>query len=272
MRVLCAVPSESACSLLSRFRCVAAVASMLVSFSTPARVQAQRALPLGSTVEARLSGDAALEYRLAVPGAGVLTVVADGSGDLVLQLLDADGQPLPDGRADSDLDGVSGRELLSVRITEGGSYRLRISDFEGSGSNFRIGTSFLTFPAFAKAADADGRPSGATSLRIGQSAEDALDPGAGDSRDWFVYTVDSDGTLALATRAVGDSEGLDLVLEAFLSGTFLEPAQRSDQDLQETLTNEGITLAVRAGQQVHVRVSASSSSGGRYRLSSSLLK
>lgn len=245
--------------------------SALVALMAPVAVHAQTALPLGTTTEGRLSGDAPLDYRLTIPGAGVLMLVVDGSGDLVLQLMDADGQPLDNGRADSDLDGVSGREMLSVRITEGGNYRLRVSELEGSGSSFRIGTSFLAFPAFAKAADADARPSGAKALTVGQPMEDALDPSAGDSRDWFVFTAAKDGTIALVTRAVGDNDGLDLVLEAFLDSEFLEPAQRSDQDLQEDLANEGITLAVRAGQKVHVRVSATSGSGGRYRLSSSLL-
>lgn len=238
----------------------------------PEAVHAHSALPLGAPTEARLSGDAPLNYILTLPGAGVLTLVVDGSGDLVLQLMDADGQPLSDGRADSDLDGVSGREMLSVRVTEGGSYRLRVADLEGSGSSFRIGTSFLAFPSFAKAADADGRPSGAKSLTVGRPTEDTLDPSAGDSRDWFVFTMEKDGTLALVTRAIGDNDDMDLVLEAFLDGTFLEPAQRSDQDLQDDLSNEGITLAVRAGQRVHVRVSAASGSGGRYRVSSSLLE
>lgn len=246
--------------------------SALVALMAPVAAQAQSALPLGTATEGRLSGDAPIDYRLTVPGAGVLTIVVDGSGDLVLQLMDADGQPLSDGRADSDLDGVSGRELLSVRVTEGGSYRLHVSDFEGSGSSFRIGTAFLAFPAFAKAADPDGRPSGAKALTIGQPMEDALDPAAGDSRDWFMFTAEKDGTLALATRAVGENEGLDLVLEAFLDGEFLEPAQRSDLDQQEDMTNEGLTLVVRAGQKVHVRVTAQSGSGGRYRLSSSLLE
>lgn len=248
-----------------------ALASVFLALLTPVAVHAQTALPLGTTTEGRLSGDAPLDYRLTVPGAGVLSIVVDGSGDLVLQLMDADGQPLADGRADSDLDGVSGRELLSVRVTEGGSYRLRVSDFDGSGSSFRIGTSFLSFPAFAKAADPDGRPSGAQALTVGRPMEDALDPSAGDSRDWFVLTAEKDGTLALVTRAVGENEGFDLVLEAYLDGEFLEPAQRSDQDLQGEYANEGITLAVRAGQKVHVRVSTATGNGGRYRLSSSLL-
>jgi hypothetical protein len=246
-------------------------ALLAVALGAPAGLQAQQALTLGGTTEGRLSGEAPLDYRITVPAAGVLSVVANGSGDLVLQLMDADGQPITDGRSDSDLDGVSGREMVSVRVTEAGTYKLRVSDFEGGGSTFQIGASFLAFPAFAKAADPDGRPSAAKPLTLGRAVEDALDPSAGDARDWFVFTAEKDGTVALVTRAIGENEGLDLVLEAFLEGDFIEPAQRSDQDLQEDMTNEGITLAVRAGQKVHVRVSAPSGSGGRYRLSSSLM-
>ena len=247
--------------------CAAAVALL-----APSAVQAQATLTLGGTTEGRLSGQAPLDYRVTVPAAGVLSVVANGSGDLVLQVMDEDGQPITDGRSDSDLDGVSGREMVSVRLTEAGTYRLRVSDYEGGGSSFQIGAAFLAFPAFTKPTDPDGRPSTAKPLMPGRPIEDALDPSAGDARDWFVFTADADGTVAMVTRAVGENDGLDLVLEAFLDGEFLEPAQRSDQDLQEDLTNEGITLAVRVGQKVHVRVSASSGSGGRYRLSSSLMQ
>jgi hypothetical protein len=255
--------------ILSPLRWSAALCAL--SPLSPAGAQAQPALTLGTTTEGRLSGEVPLTYRITVPAAGVLSVVANGSGDLVLQLMDADGQPITDGRSDSDLDGESGREMLSVRLTEGGTYQLRVSDFEGGGSSFQVGASFLAFPAFAKAADPDGRPSTAKPLTVGRAVEDALDPSAGDARDWFVFTAEKDGTIALVTRAIGDNEGLDLVLEAFLDGEFIEPAQRSDQDLQDDMTNEGITLPVRTGQKVHVRVSAPSGSGGRYRLSSSLM-
>lgn len=263
-------PAGLPCLSFTRWGATLLVAA--AALIVPSAAQAQTTLALGGTTEGRLTGEAPLDYRITVPGAGVLTLAADGSGDLVLQLMDADGQPLGEGRSDSDLDGVSGREMVSVRVTEGGTYLLRVTDFEGGGSSFRIGASFLAFPAFAKAADADGRPSGAKALTLGRPMEDALDQAEGDERDWFVYTAEKDGTLALATRSVGESEGLDLVLEAFLDGAFTEPAQRSDQDLQEDTANEGITLAVRAGQKVHVRVSTLSSGRGRYRLSSSLLE
>jgi hypothetical protein len=257
---------------MSRSLPCSAVLVAAVALTMPVAAHAQQALSLGTTSEGRITGESPLDYRITVPGAGVLTIVVDGTGDLVLQLMDADGQPITDGRSDSDLDGVSGRELLNVRLTEGGTYQLRVSDFEGNGSTFRVASSFLAFPAFAKAADADGRPSGAKALTVGRPMEDALDPSAGDSRDWFVFTAEKDGTLAIVTRAVGDNEGMDLVLEAYLGGDFIEPAQRSDQDLQEDMSNEAVTIAVRAGQKVHVRVTAQSGSGGRYRLSSSLME
>lgn len=66
------------------------------------------------------------EYPLSAKTAGVLSVAVQGTGDLALQLVDEDGQVLPDGTSDRDLGGNEGTELLSTTVTEPGSYRVRV--------------------------------------------------------------------------------------------------------------------------------------------------
>lgn len=243
---------------------------LLALASSAAGAQASD-LPLGRSQPGRVANGQPATYRVTAPAAGVLSVAVEGTGDLKLQVLDADGQPLPDGLADADLDGKTGRETASVRIAEPGVYLVQVTPLDDDAGAFDVGAAFLAFPAFAKAADPDGRPSRARALDAGRAVEDALDSNAGDLRDWFVVTATQEGTLALATRALGEGEGLDLVLEAFADGAFVEPLQQSDNDLQEDTAREGVTLAVRAGQKVYVRVRLQSGGAGRYRLSSSLM-
>jgi hypothetical protein len=250
--------------------CRVALATALFLTATP--LVAQQPLPLGRVVSGTLPGDGSADYRITVASAGVLSIATDGTGDLSLQLMDADGQPLPEGRVDSDLDGKGARETLTLRLGEAGTYTLRVTSFGGDESAYQLSASMLAFPAFAKAPDPDGRPSGARALTVGQAVTGALDPGAGDERDWYSVRVATAGTLVLATRALDETEeGFDLALEVFLDGTFDEPAQRSDQDLQENMANEAVTVMVKAGQVVHLRVSTISRIGGRYRLSSTLM-
>jgi hypothetical protein len=211
----------------SRSSSVALIAGVLVllAFGTP--LAAQTALPFGTVVRGTLPDGGTVDYPLTVPTAGVLSVASDGTGDLQLQLLDADGQPVANGQADGDLDRVGARERLAVRVGEAGAYRL----------------------------------------------DAALDPAAGDERDWYVIRAATAGTLVFATRSPGEGDdGFDLVLEVFLDGKFDEAAHRSDQDLQEDLANEAVTVVVQAGQTVHVRVSTLSPVGGRYRLSNTLME
>ena len=54
------------------------------------------------------------------------SVAVQGTSDLSLQLVDEDGQVMPDGSTDRDLNGNEGTELLSVTLTEPGAYRVRV--------------------------------------------------------------------------------------------------------------------------------------------------
>lgn len=248
----------------------ALVALVVVACSSQAA--AQTALPLGSPAQGKVSQDADTEYTVVAKTAGLLAVALQGDGDLAFAVTDEDGQTLPDGNVDRDLNGSSGTEMVSMLIPEPGTYKVRVRVQGASSASFTIGGSWLAFPAFARAsADPDRRPRQAKPIVVGKAHEDSLDSEAGDSWDWFVLKAAQAGTLAIVTRRLGDSDS-DLVLEVYTDNNFGQPAQRSDQDLQGDNANESVTVNVTAGQAVHVKVSgAFGRSSTKYRVSSSLI-
>lgn len=248
------------------FRCLSAVLGVVV-LATP--LLAQSALPVGSTASGALGANGkAARYRFQASGAGVLTVVAHGSEDLTLAVMDEDGQPVPDGTADRDLNGNVGSEMLSVVLTEGGSYLVEVRSHGSDGGSFTVGGAWVPMPAFARPPDPDGRPSRAGQLAIGATHTDQLHPDEGDQWDWFTVSVTERTTLVVVTRMDEGVEG-DLALEVYLDNEFNTPAVQSDQDLQGNLGNESATVDVRAGQPMHIKVRSFGTMGGRipYRVS-----
>lgn len=243
---------------------------MAAALASPAA--AQSPLPLGAPAKGQVPNGGAAEYTVVAKTAGVLVAAIKGDDDLVLHVTDADGQTVPDGRSDRDLNGSSGTELVSVVIPEPGNYRVRVTVNGSGAASFEISGSWMSFPPFAQASsDPDRRPTTARAAQVGKAIEDSLNSQQGDSWDWFVMKPSQAGTLVVVTRRLGDSEG-DLVLEAFLDGSFAQSAQRSDQDLQGNSANESVTLQVDAGQAVHIKVSANFSNvNTKYRLSSNLV-
>lgn len=240
-----------------------------LALAAPTAAQAPTPLPTSGAVQGTV-GDAPTEYTLVARNAGVLTVAVQGAGDLALTLMDEDGQVLPDGSSDRDLNGSEGTELLSARLTEAGTYRVAVRLQGGSQSAFTIAASYLEFPAFQQAGDPDRRPALAKAAQVGKPQEDSLEPERGDSWDWFVLKPAQAGTLTVVTRASGSDDPPDLALEIYTDGNFSASADRSDQDMQGNAANESVSVNVRAGQPVHVKVSSNFSRGGKYRLSSSL--
>ena len=235
----------------------------------PGAAQAPPALPMGAPSQGTVA-DAPAEYTVTAKSAGVLTVAVQGTGDLALQLVDEDGQVMPDGSSDRDLNGSDGTELLSATITEPGSYRVRVRLQGGDKSTFSIAGAFLGFPAFQRPGDPDRRPAAAKAVQVGKPYEDGLDQSAGDVWDWFVMKATLAGTLTVVTRQLGTGDAPDLVLEVYTDGKFSDAQDRSDQDLQGNSANESVTVQVTAGQAVHVKVSGNRSGAAKYRLSSSL--
>lgn len=200
-------------------------------------------------------------YTFRAPTAGVLTVAVQGSDDLSLAVSDVDGQPLPDGTADSDLHGRVGDETLTLVLPEPGTYRIEVRALGGDGGGtFALGSGFVAMVGFGRPADPDGRPSSARELAVGASHDDGIHPAEGDHRDWYRIRVAEAGTLVILTRVAEDFEG-DLVLEAFADGDFSDAISSSDQDLQDNAGRESLTLEVRAGDVLLVRVASVFSSG-----------
>jgi hypothetical protein len=241
----------------------------MVMMAVSAAAQAPVPLPMGAPAQGTVSASPA-EYAITAKSAGVLSVAVQGQGDLSLQLVDEDGQVLPNGSADRDLNGDEGTELLSATVSEPGSYRVRVRLQGGDKSTFTIAGSFLAFPPFQRPSDPDRRPGSAKPVNVGRAYEDGLDPEAGDSWDWFVLKSTEAGTLTVVTRQLGNGDAPDLVLEVYTEGKFTDAQDRSDQDLQNNSASESVSVQVTAGEPVHVRVSGNFSKAAKYRLSSSL--
>lgn len=248
-----------------------AIVSLIV-FGTPLSAAAQTALPLGTPQPGKVSSDMPTEYSFVAKTAGLLGIALQGEGDLAFQVTDEDGQTLPDGNVDRDLNGSAGTEMVSMLISEPGTYNVRVRVQGTQSSAFSIGGSWLAFPPFARASsDPDRRPRQGRSIIVGKAHEDSLNSEAGDSWDWFVMKPAQAGTLAIVTRRLGEGD-TDLVLEVYTDNDFTKPADRSDQDLQGNNANESVTVNVTAGQAVHVKVAGTfSRANTKYRLSSSLI-
>ena len=246
------------------------VSLMVAALALPAA--AQTPLPLGAPQQGKVGAGKPTDYSVVAKTAGVLVAAVKGDADLVLSVTDSDGQTVPEGRSDKDINGSEGTEMVSVVIPEAGTYRVRVEVNGGGASSFEVSGSWMSFPPFAQAStDPDRRPSGAKAAQVGKAIEDSLNAEAGDIWDWFVMKPGQGGTLVIVTRRLGEGD-TDLVLEAFLDGNFSTPAQRSDQDMQGNNANESVTLNVNAGQAVHIKVSANfSRPNTKYRISSNLV-
>ncbi|MEX2181735.1 MAG: hypothetical protein WD771_06810 [Gemmatimonadaceae bacterium] len=206
----------------------------------------------------------AVKYRVSTDAAGVLTVAASGGADLTLAVTDEDGQELRDGTADRDLRGEVGSEYLAVVVPRAGRYGVEVrTNGQSGGVAFRVVATFAPMPEFAVAADPDGRPGTARAIAVGAAQDDQLDPDAGDLADWYAITATEAMTLIVITRVEDETEG-DIVLEAFVNDALDEPAARSDQDLRGNAGNESLTVDVKAGERVLIKVGSLNDSGERF--------
>lgn len=226
-------------------------------------------LPIGKVESGLTTSEKPAVFEFNAASAGLLSVAVQGDGDIALMVVDEDGQAVPDGSSDRDLNGSSGAEQVLVTITEAGTYRVQVKLLDGQGK-FQIGAAWIPFPARARPSDPDKRPATARAIETGRSYEDSLDAAGGDSWDWFVFTPKNGGTLTVVLRPLADSK-IDLQLDVYTTADFSRPTVRSDQDLQENPANESGTVDVTAGQKVYVKVS-SLGGAGKYRLTSSLIQ
>lgn len=246
--------------------------AVLVATAVTGTARQTSPLPIGKSEAGQATSDTLAVYQFTAATAGVLTVTVQGTGDLAVRVVDEDGQPLPDGTTDGDRFGDPGTEMLAVTVTEAGAYRVQVRLQDSGVSKFQIGASWIPFPGFAQPPDPDRRSAQARPIDIGKTYEDSLGTPTGDRVDWYAFVPKAAGTLTVIVRPLGDSK-VDLVLEVYVGNNMNEPAVRSDQDLQNNPANESATVDVPAGQKVLIKVSATSgSSGGRYRVSSSLIE
>jgi hypothetical protein len=160
-------------------------------------------------------------------------------------------------------------EYLAVVLPRGGRYVVEVkTNGDAAGISFRVVATFAPMPAFELPADPDGSPSMARAVAVGNANQDQLHPDAGDAADWYTLTATEAMTLVIVTRVDDGAEG-DLLLEAFVGDELGEAAARSDQDLRGNSGNESLTLDVKAGERVRIRVGSVNDSGGvvAYRVS-----
>lgn len=232
-----------------------ALAPTVVVAQTPAPTLPPLATSSVSSGALGMRGEAT-KYRYAASGPGVLTVAVHGVADLILSVMDEDGQLLPDGRADRDMRGEMGAEMVAVVLPRRGNYVVEVGANGGAGAiPFSISASFAAMPAYERPEDPDGRPGNAKTLAAGAGHEDQLHLDEGDGSDWFTLRATEVMTLFIMTR-VPEGSDYDLVLEAYIGGVFGEPAVRSDQDLQGVMGNETVSVDLKAGDVLHLKVAA----------------
>lgn len=244
-------------------------AALLVLAATTAVAQdGPPPLPLGAPVKGVATKAAPATFVVEAKSAGVVTTVVTGEGDadLVVYVCDDEGQPLPEyldgagqlnpgARADRDVLGARGTEALAALVPAPGRYLVVVEAADGADGRFSISGSFTLSPALARPADADGRPGAAVALTAGAQlveVSDKVDPRENDVRDWFAVRAARAGTLSVVLRA---PEG-DLRLDAYARSNLRAPVQQSDDDQQGIAGNESISVTVKEGDVVLVRVSA----------------
>lgn len=233
----------------------AALSSVLLSVLIPVGVHAQAApLPIGTRGQGSTDAATPARFRFSPTATGLLTIAVSGTVDLGIRVTDVDGQVLPGGDGDIDYAGKPGLEFLGVPLSVVEPITIEVNSVSGEAGAFTITAGYLTEPAFAIPADPDRRPSLAQSLAVGESHRDALDPNGGDRWDWYTITAQEDGSLVFVTRADGDGDPGDIALELYLGDDVSMPTTQSDNDLQDVATNESVTVNVRKGDTVYLKV------------------
>jgi hypothetical protein len=92
----------------------------------------------------------------------------------------------------------------------------------------------------------------ATVLGLEASRQDRLDD---EGRHWYVITAPEDVTVNFTTRSTGENDG-DLLIEAYVNEDFGQFLIRSDSDMEGDSAHESVTVDLRAGDILHVKVAA----------------
>ncbi len=215
-----------------------------------AGAQDHRDLPLGEMTAAQLvTGDGAT-FRFIAETSGLLTVMIHGDDiDLFIEVTDAIGLLVEEGRVDLDLFGNAGAEHFSRALRRPGEYRVRVGSFMEELGEFSIGATWLPVVAIEVPPDPDGSPDTATMLVPGTPLEDTLDDAVGDAVDWYIVEATADIVVTVITEGEDD-----VFLEAYVDGDFSSYTDRSDQDLQGSGGNESVTVRLRTDEKAYFKV------------------
>jgi hypothetical protein len=94
-----------------------------------------------------------------------------------------------------------------------------------------------------------------TTLSVGATQRAEVAPSMDFSGTWFRLSPGTETTVTVTVIGLdGAEESNDFVLEGYLDGEYMEPAARSDADIEGNRTNESFDLEVPAGSQLDVKV------------------
>ncbi len=209
-------------------------------------------LPLGHAVVSDIAdGPRLFTIDIAEPGILSVAVRAHDELDLVIDVLDVDGQPVQNGHADEDIGDDRGAEQLASSLPWSGTYTVRISELRKlGGGSFNLSASFAPMPSVGLPDLPYRRPSRALVVRRQQTETATLNSNEDVTFHWVRVDPDVDGTFVVSLTA----DHGDLVLEQFLEEDFTEPTEVSDQDRDGRLANEQLTVKGSVGTPLWFRV------------------
>ncbi|MFT6146275.1 MAG: hypothetical protein ACJAZO_004967 [Myxococcota bacterium] len=209
-------------------------------------------LPLGQAVVSDIAeGPRSFTIDITEPGILSVAVRAHDELDLVIDVLDEDGQPVQNGHADDDIGDDRGAEQLASSLPWVGTYTVRVSELRKlGGGSFHLSASFAPMPSVALPDLPYRRPSRALVVARQQTESATLNSNEDATFHWLRVDPDVNGTLVVSLTA----DHGDLVLEQFLESDFTEPTEVSDQDREGRLANEQLSVKGKVGTPLWFRV------------------
>lgn len=208
-------------------------------------------LPLGMTFADETSSDSQARYTFTAEETGVLSIVVRADQDVRIVVYDSFEQELPDGNVDTDFRGDYGAEQGAFVIGQPGEFTVVIVPLSSEAS-YTMGASWLAMEEVETPEDPQGRPATAAELTLDENLFGVIDEPDGDILDWFKFTAPADGTLTVGTR----TRTGDVVLSCYEEGSYNNPIEYSDQDLQGDGGRERIVIEVEEGEVFYFQVRA----------------
>lgn len=206
-------------------------------------------LPLGTTISGETDSDHPARYEFSASDPGVLSIVVRADNDVSISVFESSGQLLAGGNIDIDYQSDVGAEQGLFVLGQPGDFAIEVSPL-GSPAKFQIGASWLPMSQVEVPEDPQGKPETAADLPLDENVFGKIDTVVGDHLDWYRFTAEKAGRLTVATRARSG----DLVLLCFAENSYNEEIEYSDQDLENDLGREQITINVEEGEVLYFLV------------------